>query len=340
MREVTPETAADYLRETGRVPPGRPVAVRALGWGVSNVVMRADVDGAPPIVLKQARERLRTRALWVSRLERIWTEKAALELLAGLLPPGAVPEVLFADPDNYLFAMSCAPDDSAVWKEQLLAGEADPAVARRAGELLGAIHAATVDHPALWAGPLADTAVFDELRIEPFYRAIARVHPDLAPRVEALTASMAGVPRRCFVHADFSPKNILVHAGGLTLVDLETAHAGDPAYDLGFFLSHLLLKAIRAAPGGEGPYLALTVAFWRAYLDCAGAAFGGDDLVRRAIPHAAACALARVDGTSPVDYLDEGGRAAARRFARAALRSGPASWDVLLGLLAHEVLSP
>ena len=77
MREITPETAADYLRETGRVAEGREVTVRALGGGVSNVVMRVDVEGLTPFVLKQARERLRTEAYWASRLDRIWTEKAA-----------------------------------------------------------------------------------------------------------------------------------------------------------------------------------------------------------------------------------------------------------------------
>jgi 5-methylthioribose kinase len=201
------------------------------------------------------------------------------------------------------------------------------------------MHAGTIGHPALATNLLADTAVFDELRIEPFYRAIARVHPDIGPRVEALIASMAAVPRRCFVHADFSPKNILVHARGLTLVDFETAHAGDPAFDLGFFLSHLLLKAIRAAPGGIDPYLRLTRAFWQAYLDRAGNPVDDADLVRRANTHASACALARIDGTSPVDYLDERDRRAARRFAVAALRAGPATWDDLLGIVAHEVLN-
>src|SRR5579883_2455553 len=137
MREVTPETAAEYLRETGRVPRARAVTVRALGWGVSNIVMRVDIEGEAPIVLKQARERLRTKALWVSRLDRIWIEKAALELLATVLPKGAVPEVLFTDSENYLFAMTCAPDDSVVWKGSLLAGETDAAVARRAGTILG-----------------------------------------------------------------------------------------------------------------------------------------------------------------------------------------------------------
>ena len=83
MREVTPENAAEYLRESGRVPPGKAIEARAMGWGVSNVVIRVDVEGEPPIVLKQARERLRTKALWVSRLDRIWNEREALGV-----PPG------------------------------------------------------------------------------------------------------------------------------------------------------------------------------------------------------------------------------------------------------------
>src|SRR4051794_16265812 len=171
MREIDAETAAAYLRETGRVPAGRAVAVRALGWGISNVVLRVEVEGRPTLVLKQARERLRTRAHWVSRLDRIWTERAALELLAGLLPRGTVPEVVFADRDNYLIAMTCAPDDAVVWKERLLAGDADPAVAERAGEVLGTIHAETAGHPGL-EGLLSETAAFDELRIDPFYQAV------------------------------------------------------------------------------------------------------------------------------------------------------------------------
>src|SRR5919112_2915118 len=99
MREITPETAADYLRGTGRLPEGREVTVRALGGGVSNVVMRVDVEGLAPFVLKQARERLRTEAYWASRLDRIWTERAALEWLGTLLPGGTVPGVLFDDPE-------------------------------------------------------------------------------------------------------------------------------------------------------------------------------------------------------------------------------------------------
>jgi hypothetical protein len=48
MLEIHPENAADYLRQTGRVPAGRAIDVRALGWGVSNVVLRVEVEGQAP----------------------------------------------------------------------------------------------------------------------------------------------------------------------------------------------------------------------------------------------------------------------------------------------------
>jgi 5-methylthioribose kinase len=341
MREITPENAAEYLRESGRVAPGREVVASALGWGVSNVVLRVEVEGEPPFVLKQARGRLRTEKLWVSRLERVWTERDAMGLLGTILPEGTVPRVLFSDEPNYLFAMTHAPEEAVVWKEQLLAGLVDPEIARRAGTILGTVHRATVNHPAL-NGRLADTTVFDELRVDPFYREIARVHPEIAPRVEGLIASMDAHRPRCLVLGDFSPKNILVHDRGLTLVDFETAHAGDPAFDLGFFLSHLLLKALRAqgqGPGGRdgwGPTGAFGLV--NEFLDAYELAAGPGSVARGpgrpgvgglahalapgpASTHLNACLLARVDGKSPVDYLDEPLRRAVRAGALARLAS-------------------
>ncbi len=145
--------------------------------------------------MKQSRERLRTKAYWASRLDRIWIERDALELLGTILAEGAVPRVLFSVPEDYLFAMTAAPSESVVWKEQLLDGVVEPDVARRAGAILGRMHTQLRDHPGL-SGRLADTTVFDELRIDPFYRAIARAHPDLKPAVDALIAGMAAAPDR------------------------------------------------------------------------------------------------------------------------------------------------
>ena len=312
MFEITPENAPEYLRETRRVPAGRTVEVRALGWGVSNVVLRVDVEGAPSFVLKQARERLRVKAYWVSRLDRIWTEREALMLLDSVLPEGTVPRVLFSDEENYLFAMTCAPDDSAVWKEQLLAGKIDPSVGRQAGAILATIHRTTRDHPALGGG-LADMTAFDELRIDPFYREIARVHPEIAPLIEELITSMKNVPHPSLVLGDFSPKNILVHSKGLTLVDFETAHAGDPAYDVGFFLSHLFLKRCsremsRLALEDECELFDRQMSFTGLRAEFQ-AGYESENEWPRFGLHACACALARIDGKSPVDYLDGVSRA-------------------------------
>jgi len=63
-------------------------------------------------------------------LERIWAEQAALALLGEILPAGTVPLIEFEDRPNYLFAMTCAPDDAVTWKSQLMNGDVSPQIAR------------------------------------------------------------------------------------------------------------------------------------------------------------------------------------------------------------------
>src|SRR5262249_47699772 len=153
------------------------------------IVLRVDVSGRAPFVIKQCRERLRVPMEWHARLERIWTEQAALELLAAILPAGAVPLIEFEDRPNYLFAMTCAPDDAVTWKSRLMSAELDAGIASRLGFILAEIHNKSPGHPSL-AGIFSDTGLFAELRVDPYYRTIGRAHPDLMPRVEALIASM------------------------------------------------------------------------------------------------------------------------------------------------------
>src|SRR3954468_13970445 len=126
MLELTTDNALDYLRQQGWIDAG-PAQVEALSGGVSNQVLRVTTLERL-FVLKQSRPQLRTRDAWFSDLNRVYREQEVMEYLHDLLPEPVVPRVLFADRPNYTFVMTHAPLEARVWKESLLAGEADPEV--------------------------------------------------------------------------------------------------------------------------------------------------------------------------------------------------------------------
>jgi 5-methylthioribose kinase len=327
MLELTAANAADYLRRKGWIGPG-PAEVEPLGGGVSNVVLRVHTADRV-FVLKQSRPQLRTRDAWFSDLDRVYREQEVMQVLQPLLPPLTVPEVLFSDRGDYVFAMASAPDGARPWKEALLAGRIDMDIGQRAGAVLGRMHDATARAPGL-IDAFRDRTVFVQLRVDPFYRRVQERRPEVAhavaPVIDGLLAS-----RQALCHGDYSPKNILTHEHGFTLVDYETAHQGDPAMDLGFFLSHLLLKAGRR-PAERLRYFDLTRAFWRGYASAAAFAPRAE-MERRGVGHCGVCLLARIDGTSPVEYLpEEPRREAVRRLGRALLLERPVTWDEALAL--------
>ena len=320
MFELTPNNVGSYLRKKGWIPPDSAVQANLLAWGVSNLVMRIVIKPEAEtardfseIVIKQSRRQLRTQAEWFSSLERIWREADVINVIEPLLPKGTVPRVLFEDRENYTLAMSAIDANHVVWKQSLLKGDVDPAIGTAAASFLGIIHRETSLRPDL-ENQLGDQTVFDELRIDPFYRSIALKHPNLKQAVAKLIEEMT-TKKVCLVLADFSPKNILVTATGVSLVDFETGHYGDPAFDLGFFLSHILLKAILHAPH-EKPFTDLATNFLARYFEEIQGTFDEGELAGRTVGHLAGCMLARIDGVSPVDYLDENQQQIARSFAK------------------------
>ncbi|MEO1995693.1 MAG: aminoglycoside phosphotransferase family protein [Planctomycetaceae bacterium] len=305
MIEIETENAAEVLTALGHLSGTDGTSVEWLSWGVSNCVLRVGSGDGQEFVVKQSRRQLRTEVDWFSQLERIWREVEVLRYLADILPDGAVPRILFEEREHYLFGMQAIDRKHTVWKSDLLAGCCDDRVATVAGRYLGQIHHQSAGQDTLrerWT----NLQVFEELRIDPFYRYVAEREPQLSPALHALiddTLSRAV----CLVLADFSPKNILITGEQITLVDFETAHYGDPAFDLGFFVSHLVLKTILFLDQRQA-YQRLIAEFWSEYsrqmtrpgqtqatdLEC---------LERRAVLHLGACLAARIDGTSPIDYL-------------------------------------
>lgn len=342
MELVDASTAEAYLRRTERVAPTARVEVERLAGGVSNEVLLITVvdQDQPPrsFVVKQARPQLRTPLPWFCTVERIWRETAVLSVCQRLAELGQTPRILFEDRPNYLFAMTAAPRNHRTWKADLLAGEADPEIARACGRLLGTLHAGSWRDPQL-AVEFADRQLFDELRIDPYYRTVARTIPSAAPALDAVIESLAANPC-ALVHADFSPKNVLLFTGGLMLVDYETGHFGDPAFDLGFFFSHLFLKAFYHAPRAA-PLVLAADEFWKAYQAEVKPRIPEADwtaLADRWTQHLGACIWSRLDGKSQVEYLsDEKRRAAARDLAQSLLFAPRQPWPVPLKLLQHTL---
>jgi 5-methylthioribose kinase len=328
MRELTADNAQAYLTEKGWIVPG-PARIDLLGGGVSNVVLRVET-ATQTFILKQSRPQLRTRDAWFSDLERVYREQEVMRVLEPILPPLTVPKVLFGDRDNYVFAMSQAPVEARNWKDLLLQGETDTAVAEQVGAMLGRMHDATGRTPHL-VEAFGDARVFEQLRVDPFYRRVQERRPEVAAAVAPIIERMLS-DKVALCHGDYTPKNMLVHARGFTLVDYETAYFGDPTMDLGLCLCHLMLKAVKFA---EERYRELTRAFWDGYRREATFRPLGE-LQRGGIDHLGVCLLARVDGTSPVEYLAEGQRERVRRLGRRVLLEKPATWDDVLSLLANS----
>ncbi len=341
MIEIDETNAERYLKEAGRVEAHESIRVQRLAGGVSNVVLHIarGTDAGCDFVLKQARERLQVAAPWYCSVERIWRELDVLHECQRILcrrPCNEtdaaylgirVPGVLFEDRDNYAFAMTAAPLPHRVWKQDLLAGTTNPRFASACGRLLGCLHAASWRKPRI-ERRLGDRRFFNDLRIDPYYRHLCRTDSSLQKIMQRLIDSMER-HALCLVHGDFSPKNLIIHTGGMTLVDFEVGHYGDPAFDLGFFQSHLVLKAVHA---GEGypQFLELLTAFWKSYEAETSKQVSAEalrQLAERSMLHLGGCGLARIDGKSPVEYLSPSQQEQARTFCRRILQHEPAGWE-------------
>ena len=307
-----PEEFAVALRELG-LAGAEPLQGQPLTGGVSSDIWRIDTARGP-VCAKRALSKLRVAADWRAPIARNLYEARWMRV-AQEAAPGCTAEVLGQHPGLGVLVMSyLEPSRYVLWKQALRDGHADAETAGAVGRVLARIHAFSAARPEL-AAEFPTDAIFFDIRLEPYLLATAARHPDLAPRIEALVRATQS-NAVALVHGDVSPKNILVGAEGPVLIDAECAWWGDPAFDIAFCLNHLLLKCLWT-PRAASAFLESFEALSRAY-------FAGVDwetpaaLEQRAAALLPGLFLARVDGKSPVEYLDdEADREKIRRVARA-----------------------
>jgi 5-methylthioribose kinase len=272
--------------------------VEVLTGGVSCVVL-AVASNQREIVVKQALPELKTKAKWVADQRRAIVEADAMRVYQSITPD-SVPELLDCDEANFTLTMSRLPNTCTNWKQDMLEGRIHPELGEKLGKILAQWHNETAVNAAIKA-KFMEGELFEQLRVSPFYRAVADKNPNLLQVINSLIKEIT-TEKIALVHGDFSPKNILATPDHSPIVlDFEVAHTGNPVFDLGFICAHLLCKTIRTDNSAEKDALIATATnFLNSYRQSCNIAIA-DSLPQ----HVALIALARVEGVSPVNYLDE-----------------------------------
>jgi aminoglycoside phosphotransferase (APT) family kinase protein len=321
------------LLRAGLIAAGEQPAMAALAGGVSSDIWRVDLAGGP-VCVKRALPRLKVAQLWEAPVERNRYEAAWMRF-ANAAAPGVAPAIIAEDAEAGALVMAYLdPARHKLWKAELRDGRADPVFAAQVGARLGAIHAASAGRADV-AAQFPTDAIFHAIRLEPYLVATGRAHPDLAGKLEALVRRTAAT-KRALVHGDVSPKNILVAPEGPVFLDAECAWYGDPAFDLGFCLNHMLLKCLWT-PRAAAAFLASFDALAAAYLERVGWEPPAE-LEARAAALLPGLFLARVDGKSPVEYVtEEKQKEQVRRVARPLIAATPTRLAEIRAAWAAEI---
>ena len=203
--------------------------------------------------------------------------------------------------ENYIYGREAVPEYSVMWKTDLMEGLLDFNVAEQSIRALAEVHEKCAFNKDI-EKTFADNSFFEDLRISPYLERVVEVHPSLeeymAPLIERLMKE-----KQTLIHGDFSPKNIMVTDRKACILDFEVAHFGHASFDLAFFANHFLLKSIWNKKLRDS-FLNMLKLMMDLYFSEVSFT---DPVVleKQTIELLALMLLARVDGKSPVEYLNE-----------------------------------
>ncbi len=312
---LTERNLPEYLRKVGLGEAGEKLAVEAAGEGNINWVRRARAAGGRSWVVKQARPSLERFPEYSAPTRRSAFEALYYETVAPFDAGAVSPRIHHFDPAESVLVLEdlgAAPrlDEAARRGDDL-----GPAL-RALGAFLGAVHAGTRGEAARRLAPHFGNGEMQRLHGDHVFHLPYR--PNDFPLSDAVAARARSVwgdaalvreidaayarylePRGALVHGDVQPGNILLAARGPVLLDAEIAHVGDPAFDVGTLIGHLMLLA-----GDDGAAARPGVgALWTAYADAHGAAgltafasaarYAGIEMLRRTLGAARVAAVER-----------------------------------------------
>lgn len=309
-----------FLKECGLALAEEIPEFEQLSGGVSSAIFKVSLASGD-YCIKKPLERLKVEKQWLAPVDRVFAEIDWLTL-AHRLAPGHVPKILGVSRVFGFYVMDYLDSaDYFNWKDRLLQEILDDGVGAQVASLLATLHSRTANDDQV-AKQFANHENFYLLRLEPYLVESARVNPDVAAELIDLVRCQQSLDT-ALLHGDVSPKNILLGPDGVVLVDAECACVGDPSFDVGFLLNHLLLKSValnRAATRMIDLLCEVSDEYFsRVTWEDANA------LEKRVVRLLPGLLLARVDGRSPVEYLSEADRSLVRSTARRLLKEPRAS---------------
>jgi len=294
---------------------GEILEIRELKGGVSSEIYLVS-DGETRIVVKKARKKLMVEDDWFAGTERNQIERKFSGYLDQAIP-GTVPRILFGDDRHNFYVMEYLDESFMNWKKQLMDGNFEIRTAQHAAVLLANLQQYSQKDPGV-RKIFSSADFFRTLRVEPYLLTTAERHPELSDYFFEEAKRLMN-SKEVLVHGDFSPKNLMTRGNELKLLDHEVAHFGDSSFDLAFLMNHLFLKQLyHTRKIASLPDLAGIV--WSEYQKMMHVEKGGA-FDRRTGRLLLLLMMARVDGKSPVEYLDEGQQNFVREFVSFSLQT-------------------
>lgn len=224
-------------------------------------------------VVKHARPALERFPQYTAPTERLLFEWRYLATAVGLGLGANCPHVVHFDPVHPVLVLEdlgAAPTLAETLERQRDVVE----ILRAIGRFLGIVHGATGDPhlAASFANGAMQRLHGDHVFALPFAPNDFPLSPAVRARAEAVWNDAALVrtaaaayrryrePRGALLHADVQGGNVLVVDGVPRILDAEIAHVGDPAFDVGIVVAHLLVPRLAGTAGATG-----VSALWDAY---------------------------------------------------------------------------
>jgi len=284
--------------------------------GVSCVAALIETEGRT-LLVKQGRAKLKVKEDWRADPARMEIEAKANAFYNRYVPESA-PRVLNYDRENYILIREAAPAESVMWKSELLNGVFDFGIAKKTIEALAIVHNKSANNEEA-AREFADGTIFYQLRISPYFEFLKGKYPELRELIDELIISIRD-RHETLVHADYSPKNILVNPDrSICILDYEISHYGNPAFDLAFYTNHIVLKSahMRRCSAAILNMLLYMTDIYFGMIDFTDA----KKLEAECIPLLGILMIARIDGKSPAEYIQsEKTKQLVRDMAKALIR--------------------